>query len=100
MHIATRRESPSKSGIKRFDFQIINGDPSEDVQTGDEVIVTSGPMAGSEGLVKEIHERDGQILLTIELSMFMNKMRIAVPGISITDVRLKEEKTQVQLLEP
>ena len=86
--------------LKRFDFQIINGEPSGEVHEGDEVLVTNGPMAGSEGLVKEIHERDGQILLTIELSMFMNKMRIAVPGISITDVRLKEEKTQQLLQDP
>ena len=89
-----------KTILKRFDFQIINGEPSGEVHEGDEVLVTNGPMAGSEGLVKEIHERDGQILLTIELSMFMNKMRIAVPGISITDVRLKEEKTQWLLQDP
>ena len=89
-----------KTILKRFDFQIINGEPSGEVREGDEVLVTNGPMAGSEGLVKEIHERDGQILLTIELSMFMNKMRIAVPGISITDVRLKEEKTQQLLQDP
>ena len=89
-----------KTILKRFDFQIINGEPSGEVHEGDEVLVTNGPMAGSEGLVKEIHERDGQILLTLELSMFMNKMRIAVPGISITDVRLKEEKTQQLLQDP
>ena len=89
-----------KTILKRFDFQIINGDPSEDVQTGDEVIVTSGPMAGSEGKVKEIHERDGQILLTIELPMFMNRMRIAVPDINIADVRLKGEKAQQLLQDP
>ena len=89
-----------KTILKRFDFQIINGDPSEDVQTGDEVFVTSGPMAGSEGKVKEIHERDGQILLTIELPMFMNRMRIAVPGINIADVRLKGEKAQQLLQDP
>ena len=89
-----------KTILKRFDFQIINGDPSEDVQTGDEVVVTSGPMAGSEGKVKEIHERDGQIRLTIELPMFMNRMRIAVPGINIADVRLKGEKAQQLLQDP
>ena len=89
-----------KTILKRFDFQIINGDPSEDVQTGDEVIVTSGPMAGSEGKVKEIHERDGQILRTIELPMFMNRMRIAVPDINIADVRLKGEKAQQLLQDP
>ncbi|MBQ9523611.1 MAG: hypothetical protein IJR69_00595 [Bacteroidaceae bacterium] len=89
-----------KTILKRFDFQIINGDPSEDVQTGDEVVVTSGPMAGSEGKVKEIHEWDGQILLTIELPMFMNRMRIAVPGINIADVRLKGEKAQQLLQDP
>lgn len=89
-----------KTILKRFDFQIINGEPSDDVQEGDDVFVISGPMAGSDGKVKEIHERDGQILLTIELSMFMNKMHIAVPGISIADVRLKGEKAQKLLQDP
>ena len=89
-----------KTILKRFDFQIINGEPTEEVQAGDEVFVTRGPMAGSEGFVKRIHERDGQILLTIELPMFMNRMHIAVPGISIADVRLKGEKAQQLLQDP
>lgn len=89
-----------KTILKRFDFQIVNGEPCKDVQTGDEVFVTSGPMAGSEGVVREIHERDGQILLTIELAMFMNRMHIAVPGISIADVQLKGEKAQQLLQDP
>ena len=86
--------------IKRFDFQIVSGEPSGEVQEGDEVTIINGPMSGSEGRVKEIRERDGQILVTVELSMFMNKMRIAVPGISIADVRLKGEKAQQLLKDP
>ena len=89
-----------KTILKRFDFQILNGEPSEDVQEGDEVTVINGPMAGSEGQVKEIRERDGQILLTIQLSMFMNKMQIAVPGINIADVRLKTDKARLLLQDP
>ena len=89
-----------KTIVKRFDFQILKGDPSEDVHEGDEVTVIDGPMAGSEGLVKEIRERDGQILLTVELSMFHEQMRLAVPGISIADVRLKTEKTRQLLQDP
>ena len=89
-----------KTIVKRFDFQIINGEPSEDVHEGDEVTVINGPMTGSEGQVKEIRERDGQILLTVELSMFHEQMRIAVPGINIADVRLKTEKTQQLLQDP
>ena len=57
-------------------------------------------MAGSEGFVKRIHERDGQILLTIELPMFMNRMHIAVPGISIADVRLKSADAQELIQDP
>ena len=89
-----------KTIVKRFDFQIINGEPSEDVHEGDDVTVINGPMTGSEGQVKEIRERDGQILLTVELSMFQEKMRIAVPGINIADVRLKTEKTRQLLQDP
>jgi len=86
--------------IKRFDFQILSGEPSGEVREGDEVTLINGPMAGSEGRVKEIRERDGQILLTIELSMFKNKMHIAVPGISTADVRLKGEKARQLLQDP
>ena len=89
-----------KTIIKRFDFQIVSGEPSGEVQEGDEVTIINGPMSGSDGRVKEIRERDGQILVTVELSMFMNKMRIAVPGISIADVRLKGEKAQQLLKDP
>ena len=89
-----------KTIVKRFDFQILKGNPSEDVHEGDEVTVIDGPMAGSEGLVKAIRERDGQILLTVELSMFHEQMRIAVPGINIADVRLKTEKARQLLQDP
>ena len=89
-----------KAIIKRYDFQIVNGEPVGDVREGDEVAVIDGPMAGSEGKVREIHERDGLITLTIEVSMFQDKMRIAVPGISIADVRLSSPETQQLLQDP
>ena len=89
-----------KTIIKRYDFQIINGEPSDEVREGDPVAVISGPMAGSEGKVLAIRERDGQVLLTIEFSMFHEKMRIAVPGISIADVRLKNRETEQLLQDP
>ena len=89
-----------KTVIKRYDFQIVNGEPSSDVHEGDEVTVVSGPMAGSEGRVTQIRERDGQILLTIQLSMFQDKMCIAVPGVNITDVRLNAPETQQLLQDP
>lgn len=89
-----------KTILKRFDFQIINGQPSSEVSLGDEVHVVSGPMVGSEGKVLEIREREGQIFLTIELAMFQDKMHIAVPGISIADVRIKGEKAQQLLQDP
>ncbi len=89
-----------KTILKRFDFQIINGEPSSEVSLGDEVHVVGGPMVGSEGKVLEIREREGQIFLTIELAMFQDKMHIAVPGISIADVRIKGEKAQQLLQDP
>ena len=89
-----------KTILKRFDFQIINGEPSSEVSLGDEVHVVSGPMVGSEGKVLEIREREGQIFLTIELAMFQDKMHIAVPGISIADVRIKGDKAQQLLQDP
>ena len=89
-----------KAVIKRYDFQIVNGEPSSDVHEGDQVTVVSGPMAGSEGRVTQIREREGQISLTIEFSMFQNKMCIAVPGVNIADVRLNAPETQRLLQDP
>lgn len=89
-----------KTVIKRYDFQIVNGEHTSEVHEGDEVTVISGPMAGSEGKVVQIREREGRILLTIEFSMFQNKMCIAVPGVNIADVRLKVQKTQQLLQDP
>jgi len=89
-----------KTVIKRYDFQIVNGVPSDDVHEGDQVTVVSGPMAGSEGKVTQIRERDGEILLTIEFLMFQDKMCIAVPGVNIADVRLNAQKTQQLLQDP
>ena len=34
-----------KTIIKRFDFQIVSGEPSGEVQEGDEVTISNGPMA-------------------------------------------------------
>ncbi len=89
-----------KTVIKRYDFQIVNGEPSDEVREGDLVTIISGPMEGSDGQVQEIRERDGQVLLTVVFSMFQDKMRIAVPGISISDVRLKTQDAQQLLQDP
>lgn len=86
--------------IKRYDFQILNGEPSDEVREGDRVTVVSGPMAGSDGIIQEIREREGQILLTIAFAMFQNKMHVAVPGIRISDVRLKSAEAQRLIQDP
>ena len=89
-----------KTVIKRYDFQIVNGEPSDNVREGDMVTIISGPMEGSDGQIQAIRERDGQVLLTVVFSMFQDKMRIAVPGISISDVRLKTQDAQQLLQDP
>ena len=89
-----------KTILKRYDFQIVNGEPSEEVREGDMVAIVSGPMEGSDGQVQEIRERDGQVTLTVVFSMFQDKMRIAVPGINIADVRLKAQDAQQLLQDP
>ena len=86
--------------IKRYDFQILNGDPSDEVREGDRVTVISGPMAGSDGIIQEIREREGQLLLTIAFAMFQNKMHVAVPGIRISDVRLTSAEAQRLIQDP
>ena len=89
-----------KTVIKRYDFQILNGQAIDEVHEGDPVTVVSGPMAGSEGKVMGICEKSGQVTLTIEFSMFQDKLRIAVPGISIADVRLLNNDVQKLLQDP
>jgi transcription antitermination factor NusG len=89
-----------KAVIKRYDFQIINGEPTDELHEGDAVTVLNGPMEGKEGIVTRIREKGGQILLTIEFSMFQNKLRVAIPDISITDVRLNVQETQQLLQDP
>ena len=89
-----------KTVIKRYDFQIVNGEPSDEVREGDMVTIISGPMEGSDGQVTQFRERDGQVLLTVVFSMFQDKMRIAVPGINIADVRLKAQDAQQLLQDP
>jgi ribosomal protein L24 len=89
-----------KTVIKRFDFQIVNGMPSGDVHEGDAVAIIDGPMTGSEGVITGIREKDGQVLLTVTFSMFQDKMRIAVPGISIANVQLKTQEAQQLLQDP
>jgi ribosomal protein L24 len=86
--------------VKRYDFQILNGEPSDEVHEGDRVTVVSGPMKGSDGVIKEIREREGQILLTITFSMFQDKMHVAVPGIHVSDVRLKSAEAQQLIQDP
>ena len=89
-----------KTVIKRYDFQILNGETSDEVHEGDPVAITSGPMAGSDGRVIGIREKGGQVMLTIEFSMFQDKMRIAVPGINIADVRLMTADAEQLLQDP
>lgn len=89
-----------KNVIKRYDFQIVNGEPTDEMHEGDPVAIVSGPMVGSEGKVTKIRERGGQIMLIVEFSMFQDKMRIAVPNISIADVRLKASDAQQLLQDP
>ena len=89
-----------KTVIKRYDFQIVNGEPTDEVREGDRVTVVSGPMAGSDGIIQEIRERDGQILLTITFAMFQDKMHVAVPGIHVSDVRLKSAEAQQLIQDP
>lgn len=89
-----------KTVIKRYDFQIVNGEPTDEVREGDMVTIISGPMEGSDGQIQDIRERDGQVLLTVVFSMFQDKMRIAIPGISISDVRLKTQDAQQLLQDP
>ena len=89
-----------KTVIKRYDFQIVNGEPTDEVHEGDMVTIVSGPMEGSDGQIQAIRERDGQVLLTVVFSMFQDKMRIAVPGIHIADVRLKAQDAQQLLQDP
>ena len=89
-----------KTVIKRYDFQIVNGEPTDEVREGDMVTIISGPMEGSDGQIQDIRERDGQVLLTVVFSMFQDKMRIAVSGISISDVRLKTQDAQQLLQDP
>ena len=89
-----------KAVIKRYDFQIINGEPTDEVHEGDAVTVLNGPMEGKEGMVTHIREKGGEILLTIEFSMFQNKLRVAIPDISITDVRLNAQDAQQLLQDP
>ena len=89
-----------KTVIKRYDFQIVNGEPTDEVREGDRVTVISGPMAGSDGIIKEIREREGQILLTITFAMFQDKMHVAVPGIHVSDVRLKSAEAQQLIQDP
>ena len=89
-----------KTVIKRYDFQIINGEPTDEVREGDQVTVVSGPMTGTEGVVKQIRERKGQILLTVAFTMFQDKMRVAVPGIPLSDVRLNSPEQQQLLQDP
>ena len=89
-----------KTIIKRYDFKIVNGEPTEEVHEGDSVTIVCGPMEGSEGMVKEIREKGGLVTLTVVFSMFQDKMHIAVPGISLADVRLKTQDAQQLLQDP
>ena len=89
-----------RQAIMRQDFQLLNGDAVDDVSEGDKVVVVNGPMKGREGEVTQIRERDGNISLTIAFRMFQQRLRIAVPGFSIGDVRLVDSQVGELLQDP
>ncbi len=79
-----------QNAIRQMDFQICEGVPvTAEVREGDRVQVTDGPMAGGEGIITEIRERQGQLSLTIAFNMFGDQFQIAVPGFNISHVRLQ-----------
>jgi len=78
-----------RNALRQRDFQICEGMPATaEVREGDKVLIIDGPMEGGEGVITEIHERQGQLSLTVAFNMFDDKFQIAVPGISIGHVKL------------
>ena len=81
-----------RSALRQLDFQICEGQPTVgDVHEGDEVMMIDGPMKGAEGMVSEIRERKGELILTVAFNLFSNT-NIMVPGIKLEHVRLRNQE--------
>ena len=92
IRVSTQQMNLFRNAIRQMDFQICEGIPATaEVREGDRVLVTGGPMAGGEGIITEIRERQGCLSLTVAFNMFDDKFQIAVPGISIGHVKLLSE---------
>lgn len=89
IRVSTHQMNLFRNAIRQMDFQICEGVPATaEIREGDKVLVTDGPMAGGEGIITEIREREGQLSLTVAFNLFDDKFQIAVPGISIGHVQL------------
>ena len=89
-----------KSAVMRQDFQICQGYPLQEINQGDRVIVVDGPMKGSVGDVMEIRYDQQGMKLKVAFLMFNDKLRIAIPGFRINDVRLQDPDTKLLLQDP
>ena len=89
-----------KSAVMRQDFQICQGYPLQEINQGDRVVVVEGPMKGSVGDVLEIRYDQQGMKLKIAFLMFNDKLRIAIPGFRINDVRLQDPDTKLLLQDP
>ncbi len=89
IRVSNQQMNLFRNAIRQMDFQICEGLPTTaEVREGDRVLVTDGPMAGGDGIITEIRERQGRLSLTVAFNMFDDKFQIAVPGISISHVQL------------
>ena len=89
VHISNQQMDLFRNAIRQLDFKICEGVPTAaEVRKGDQVLVIDGPMAGGEGIITEISERQGYLTLTVAFNMFDDKFQIAVPGINISHVQL------------
>ena len=89
-----------KSAVMRQDFQICQGYPLQEIAQGDRVVVVAGPMKGSVGDVMEIRYDQQGMKLKIAFLMFNDKLRIAIPGFRINEVRLQDPDTKLLLQDP
>ena len=89
-----------KSAVMRQDFQICQGFPLQEINQGDRVVVVDGPMKGSVGDVLEIRYDQQGMKLKVAFLMFNDKLRIAIPGFRINDVRLQDPDTKLLLQDP
>ena len=86
-----------RNAINQLDFQICKGRPTENVRTGDEVMVIDGPMAGSNGVVTGIRERGGEVTFTIAFKMFKNSLEIEVPNFRLENLKLLNTDAEMLL---